>query len=202
MDVLRIPVARKFLQNDLLFRNPLDEAERPGADGLQPEIRALRLRRLRREDDPGAVGKLRQKRRIRCLQYQLDGQRIDHLDRLDVVDLAAPQAARHRQVTIQRIFHRIRIELLAILKQHARPQMENEMGRIFIGVAGRELRHDVQAGIKVEQLVAHAGEHDAPDDSCRSASGRECRVLLQADMQNLRWIGESGGGNRDGSRKS
>jgi hypothetical protein len=106
---------------------------------------------------------LRQERGIRRLQDQLDGQRIDHLDGLDVVDLALAQAARHRQVAVQRELHGIGVEFFAILEEHVRPQMDDEMRRVLVAVAGRELRHDVQAGIEIEEFVAHAGEDDAAD---------------------------------------
>ena len=47
----------------------------------------------------------------------------------------------------------------------------------------RELRHDVELRVDVEQLVAHRGEHDAPDIGTRGGRIEIVGILGKADAQ-------------------
>jgi len=60
-----VPVIGEFLEHDAVLDHALDEFIGPGADRLGAELVAQLLRRLRCDDDTGAVGELRQQRRER-----------------------------------------------------------------------------------------------------------------------------------------
>ena len=59
------------------------------------------------------------------------------------------------------------------------------MRRVLPLIAGGKLRHDIQIGVDIEELVAHASEHDAPDIGGAEGGIEQVRVLAQADMQDL-----------------
>src|SRR5262249_38141136 len=116
-------------------------------------------------------------------QVELHGQRIDDIDAVDRVHLAAAHAALGGEVAVQLVLDRLGVELLAVLELHAVAEVDDEVGGVLPRVAGRQHRHDVQLHVDVEQLVADAGEHDAADIGGAEGGIEQIRVLAQADMQ-------------------
>ena len=87
------------------------------------------------------------------------------------------------EVARQLVLHRIGVELFAVLELHAVADVDDEMRRVLPFVAGRQHRHDVQLRVDVEQLVAEAGEHDAPDIGRAESRIEQIGVLAQSDVQ-------------------
>jgi len=87
-------------------------------------------------------------------------------------------------MALQREFGRFRIERLAVLEFDARPELDGDLLAVGGGlVRQRELRHDVELFIDVEQLVAQRGEHDAADIGARHGRIEHVRILGEADPQ-------------------
>ena len=66
VDVVLVPVVREFLEHDAVLLHALDELVGPGADRMQAELVAGLFRGLRRHHHAGAVGELRDQRRVRA----------------------------------------------------------------------------------------------------------------------------------------
>ena len=151
---------------------------------MQPELVAFLLRRLGRNHHAGAVGELRDQRRVGRLQHQLDGQGIDHLDVIDTGEFRFAERSRHRHVPLDREFRGLRIERFAVLEFHAGPKLDRHRLAVGGGLIGqRKLRHDVELFVDVEQLVAEGGEHDAADIGARQRGIENIGVLGEADAQ-------------------
>ena len=101
---------------------------------------------------------------------------------------------------IERIFRGLRVERFAVVEFHARTQLDRNLLAVGGNVARqRELRHDIQLLIDVEQLVADRGEDDAADIGARERGIQNIGVLGKADAQSgLR----AGCGDACGQRKS
>ena len=187
VDRALVPVVRVALEHDAVLRDALDELERARADRLGAELVALGLRRLGRDHHAGAVGQHREQRRERRRQVEPHRLRVDHVDAGHRRQLAAPVRAGHGLVALDVELDRRGVELLAVVEGHAAAQLDGQrlvVGRPF--VAGRELRHDVQLLVDVEQLVAQRGEHDAADEGARQRRIEHVGVFGQADAQRLR----------------
>ena len=79
---------------------------------------------------------------------------------------------------------------------HARPEFYGD--RLAVGrslVAQRQLRHDVELLVDVEQLVADGGEHDATHVGARERGVEHVRVLGKPDAQ--RRLGQRRAGDRE-----
>ena len=112
--------------------------------------------------------------------------RIHHLDVVDRADLAPPEATLQREMALQRILHRSRVQRLAVVERHARPQMDHQRAVIRPLVTGGELRHDMRRPVDVEQLVAQPCEHDARDIAGGQGRIEDVQILSQRDAQRLR----------------
>ena len=94
------------------------------------------------------------------------------------------ERGRHRQVAFEREFRGLRVERLAVMEFHARPQLDGDLLAVGGGlVRQRKLRHDVELLVDVEQLVAERGEHDAADIGARERRIENVRILGEADAQ-------------------
>ena len=62
----------------------------------------------------------------------------------------------------------------------------------------RELRHDVEVAVDIEQLVAQRREHNAPDIRARHGRVEDVGILGKADAQMAL---RQGGRYRDGGRE-
>ena len=108
--------------------------------------------------------------------------------------LAAAVGARHRLVALDVELDGRGVELLAVVEGDARAQVQRQrlaVGRPF--VARRELRHDVELLVDVEQLVAQRCEHDAADEGARERRVEHVGVFGEADTQRLRRRGQRHG---------
>jgi hypothetical protein len=76
------------------------------------------------------------------------------------------------------------VERFAVVEFHVRPQLDRHGLAVLRGVGGqRELRHDLQVLVNVEQLVADRREHDAPHIGARERRVEHVRILGQPDPQ-------------------
>ena len=151
---------------------------------MQPELVARRLGRLGRHHHAGAVGELGEQGREGLLQDELDRHRIDDFDLLDRSQIGPPVRAFHGEVTVEAVLGGRGIERLAVVELHAGPELDGDglaVGRGF--VAERQLRHDVELGVDVEQLVAERGEDDAADIGARQRRIEHVGILGEADTQ-------------------
>ena len=99
-------------------------------------------------------------------------------------ELGLAERALHGEMAIEREFRGLGVERLAVVEFHARPQLDGD--RLAVGrglVRERELRHDVELLVDVEQLVAERGEHDAADIGARERRIENVGVLGKADAQ-------------------
>ena len=85
-----VPVARVGREHDALARRPLDEAERPGADGMARELGAPLAHRRRRDDRDREHRQVGEERRVGALDGDAHGVGVDRLDRLDVAEVVLP----------------------------------------------------------------------------------------------------------------
>ena len=184
MDAVLVPIVGEPVEHDLFLRDALDEAERPGADRLGDELVAGFPHGLRADHHAGAVGQLRDQRRERRLEQQADRERIGDLDLVDLRQLGPTERALHRHVPVERELRRFGVERLAVVEFHAWPQLDGDGLAVFRGrVRERELRHDVEIGVDVEQLVAHRGEHDAAHIGARGGRIEIVGILRETDAQ-------------------
>ena len=87
-------------------------------------------------------------------------------------------------MTIDRKFGRFGVKRLAVMKFDARPELDRD--GLAVGGGGvreRELRHDIQILINVEQLVAKGSKDDAPDIGPGERGIEHIRILGQPDPQ-------------------
>ncbi len=200
MDVVLVPVVGEFLEHHAVLLHAFDEFVGAGANRTQPELVAGLLRRLGRHHHAGAVGELRDQRRVGRFQHQLDGEGIDDVDMIDRCQFRFAERARDRQMPLQRKLCGLRIEGLAVVKLDAGPELDGDflaVGRCL--VAQRELRHDVELFVDVEQLVAERCEHDAADIGARHGRVEDVRILGEPDPQ--RGLGLNGCAERQQQRR-
>ena len=184
MDIVLVPVVGKLLEHHAVLLHAFDEFVRTGADRAQPELVAGLLGRLGRHHHPGAIGELRDQRRVGRLQRQLDGEGIDDVDMIDSCQFRFPERAGKCQMALQRKLCSLRIEGLAVVKLDAGPELDGyflAVGRCL--VAQCELRHDVELFVDVEQLVAERCEHDAADIGAGHGRIEDIGILGKPDPQ-------------------
>ncbi len=199
VDRARVPVTGEALQQNVILRHPLDEAERAGAYRVQREFVARPSQRPRRQHHPRPIRELSDQRGVGCLEVELHCQRIDDVDGVDRVDFAPPHRAFGGQIAHQRDLHRLGVHRLVILEFHSRAEMNHQMRRIPIFVAGGELRYDLQLRVDVEQLVAERGEDEPADIAGAERRIEQVGVLAKSDAQRP-FLRDPGGDGRQRER--
>ena len=137
-----------------------------------------------RHHHPRAIRELRDQWRIGRLQNQLDGERIDDIDMVDRCQFRLSERARECQMPLQRKLCSFRSEGLAVVKLDTGPKLDGDflaVGRRL--VAQRELRHDIELFVDVEQLVAERCEHDAAHIGARHGRIEDIRILGEPDAK-------------------
>ena len=151
---------------------------------MQAELVAFLFRRLGRNHHAGAIGELGDQRRIWVLQYEFDGEGIDHLDMVDAGKLRFPERAGHVDVPLDREFRGFGVERLAVMKFDAWPKLDGHRLAVGRGLVGqRELRHDVELLVDIEQLVAKGREDDASDIGAPERRIEHVGIFGKADAQ-------------------
>ena len=186
MDLCLVPVVRVALKHDAVLRNALGETKRPRTHRLAAKIGRIFPGRLRRNHHAGAIGQHRQQRRERRRQVQAGGQVIQHIDAGNRRQFAAAVRAGQVLVALDIEFDRRGIEFLAVVEGHALAQLQGQ-GLVVRrpGIGSRQLRHDVELVVDIEQLVAQRGEHDAADEAACHGRIEDIGVFGQADAQGL-----------------
>ena len=186
MDRAFVPVIRKAVEHDPVLRHPLGEFIGAGAHRMRAEI-ARRLCGLWRYDHAGAVAQLRQERRERRRQHELHRVIVDDVDRGDGADLGLAVRTGQRQVAFEAEFHRRRIERLAVMELHPRADFHHQaLVAVHPLPLGSELRHDVEFGADIDELVAQGRKDDAGDVGARQGRVEQIGVLGEPDPQGLR----------------
>ena len=183
-DIVLVPVVGEPLEHHAVLLNALDEFVRTGADRMQAELVAFRFYRLGRDHRAGAVGELGNKRRIRIFQYEFDGEWVHHLDMVDAGEFRFTERAGHVDVPLDREFRSRGVERLAVMKFDAGPKLDRHflsVGRSLVGQ--RELRHDVELLVDVEQLVAKGREYNASDIGSPHGRIEHVGIFGKADAQ-------------------
>ncbi len=184
MDIGRVPVAGELLDHDAVLLHALDELEGAGAYGLETELVAGFLRHLGAQDHAGAVRELGDQRRERVLELQAHGRGIGDLDLVDRGELGLAERALHGHVPLDAGLDGLRIHRLAVVELDAGSQLDGDFLAVLGGVVReRQLRHDVELVVDVEELVADRREHDAADVGARQRRVEDVGVLGQADAQ-------------------
>jgi hypothetical protein len=94
------------------------------------------------------------------------------------------ERAGQRHVALDREFCRFGIERLAVVEFDVRPEFYRHLLAVGGGlVRQRELRHDVELLVDVEQLVAERREHDTTDIGASERRIEDVGVLGEADPQ-------------------
>jgi hypothetical protein len=193
----RVPVARTLLQHDAILLHTLDELEGAGTHGLEAELVAGLLRHLRAQDHAGAVGELRDQRRERSLEDEANGRGVGSFDPVDRRQLGLPERALHGHVPLEAGLDGSRVHGLAVVELDARTELDGDDFSVLGDlVRQRQLRHDVELLVDVEQLVAQRGEDDAADVGARERRVEHVGVLGEADAQ-----GGLGRGGRGGEKE-
>src|SRR6266702_3045006 len=87
-------------------------------------------------------------------------------------------------VAVEREFCSLGVERLAIVEFHARPKLDEDLLAVVRGLVGqRELRHDVEFFVDVEQLVAKRRKYDAADIGTPERRIENVRIFGKADAQ-------------------
>ena len=123
-----------------------------------------------------------------ALSDQPDRERIDHLDLVDRGELGLAERALHGHVALERELRGFGVERLAVMEFHAGRSLMVTVLAVGRGlVRERELRHDVELLVDVEQLVAERGEHDAADIGAADASGSRMSGSSARPMRSVVW---------------
>src|SRR5262245_42114878 len=179
-----VPVVGEALDDDAVLLHALDELVGAGAHRVQAELVAGRFGRLGRHHHAGPVGELGEQGRERRLEMERNGERIHHLDRIDRADVGLAERALQVEMTVEAVLGRRRVERFAVLELHAGPELDGHGLAVGRGrVAERQLRHDVELVVDVEQLVADRGEDDAPDIGAAERRIEHVGILGQPDAQ-------------------
>ncbi len=104
-------------------------------------------------------------------------------------------------MALERVFRRIRVELLAVVKFDVRPQLDRH--RLPVGgglVAECKLGNRVELLVDVEQLVAERGKDDAADIGARERRIENIGILGEADPQRRLRGGDSAGQDQQRGR--
>jgi hypothetical protein len=185
VDFVLVPVIGEALDDDAILLHPLDEFERPGADRMIGEIGAGLLRRGRRHHH-AAVGKRPHQRHERRLEVDPDRRVVQHVGALDGADLALPAGAREGQVALEIELHRLGVERRPVLEPHAFAQLEGDRPIVRRpGIAQRQLRHEIERRVGIEQLVAHRRQCDPPDEGAAERRVERIGILAEPDPQGL-----------------
>ncbi len=183
-DFILVPIVGEFLDHDAILLDALDELVGAGAHRMQTELVARRFGRLGRNHHAGAVGELGEQWRERFLQDEPDRHRIDDLDLVDRSQVGLAERALHREVAVEAVLGGLGVERLAVVERHARPELDGDGLAVGRGLlAERQLRHDVELVVDIEQLVAERGEDDAADIGARESRIEHVRILGKADAQ-------------------
>ena len=119
-----------------------------------------------------------------ALSSRRDRQRVGDLDLVDLRKLRLAQRALRRHVAVERELHGFGVERFAVLEFHVRPQLDGDGLPVFRRLMReRELRHDVEIAVDVEQLVAQRGEHDAADVRTRRGWIEIVGIFRETDAQ-------------------
>ncbi|CUJ99094.1 Uncharacterised protein [Achromobacter xylosoxidans] len=192
--VLGVVVLVEFLQHDAVVLDALDELVRTRADRLAADRGHVGVgERLGRQHHAGAVGQLRQQRGVGLLEGQHQRRGVGRLDFLDRGQLALAQAVGQRHGAFQVGLGGGGVELAAVMEQRVFAQLEGQ--HLVVRVErprGGQLRHEVQLGIDVHQLVAQRGEDDAADVGAGAVRVQHVRIFLQADADVLGARGAGG----------
>ena len=117
-------------------------------------------------------------------RMQADRRLVDDLDLVDLRDLRPAERALHRQVPVEAELRRLGVERLAVVELHALAQLDGD--RLAVAgdlVRSRELGHEVELLVDVEQLVADRREDDAADVGARERRVEDVRVFGEADAE-------------------
>src|SRR5215218_7333904 len=117
------PVIRVLLHGDVVAPDPLDELEGPCADRVLGDAPIVLLYGLRGGHDASAVRQYGEERGERLAQGHPHGHGVDDLDRLDELNLGAPDGVL-LLVAVQVVLHGLGVEGGAVLELDALPQME------------------------------------------------------------------------------
>ncbi len=179
-----VPVVGELLDDDPVLRHALDELVGAGADRMEGKLVAAGLGRLGRNHHAGAIGELGQQGSKGRLEVELDGEWVDHLDRLDDADLRSAERALHEEMAVEAVLGGLGVERLAVVELHARPQFQRDGLAVRRRlVAERQLRHDVGLLVDIEQLVAEGGKDDARRIEARGRGIERIAVVTQPDAQ-------------------
>ncbi len=159
--------------------------------------------RLGAHDHAGAVGELGDQRRERVLELQSHGRGVGHLDLVHGGQLGLAERALHGHVPLEARLDRLRVHGLAVVELDALAQLDGDRLAVLGGlVRQRQLRHDVELVVDVEQLVAQRGEHDAADVGARQRRIEHVGVLGQADAQRRLRQGRRRTGQQNSRRRN
>ena len=103
---------------------------------------------------------------------------------VDARELGLAERGRQRHMALDRELCSFRVERLAVVEFHVGPELDRHL--LAVGrrlMRQRELRHDVELLVDVEQLVAEGREHDAADIGAADAGIEDVRILGNADAK-------------------
>src|SRR5262245_40239066 len=164
MDVVLVPVVLEFFKHDAILLHAFHELVGPGTDRVQAKLVALLLGSLRRYHHPGAVSELRDQRRVGAFEHDVDRERIHHINVIDSGQLRLAERAGYGDMAFERELRRFGVEGLAVMKFDAGPQLDRDSLAVGRGGMGqRELWHNIETLVDIEQLVAKRSKDDAPD---------------------------------------
>src|SRR3954454_18301423 len=100
---------------------------------------------------------------------------------------------------LQRIFRGLGVERLAVVEFHPWPQFYRHLLAVGGGLVGqRELRHDIELFVDVEQLVTKRCEYDAAGIGAAERGVEHVGIFGETDAK--RRLGESARTERDEKR--
>ena len=162
MDVVLVPVVGELLEHDAVLLHALDEIVGPAQTGCSPNLSPASFAAFGETIMPA-----------RSVSCAISGENGVFNTSLMVRGSTTSTWSSSRvpacetsacivEVALERKFRGLGIERLAVVEFDARPQLDRDL--LAVGgclVGQRELRHDVELFVDVEQLVAERCEHDA-----------------------------------------
>ena len=203
MDRLGVPIAIEALEHDALQRHAARELERPGADRIRRDPCAGGFECLGRHHHAGTIGEDGEQGRIGLREAQDQRLGIRRLDRRDRFELRLAPALAGAAIALEICLGGQRVEAFAVVEQHVAAQLEPQGQPVRRPrPAARELRHELDLLVDVDQLVAERGEDDAPGEARAGRRIERIGIGLQPDAQARRLSLVAGDQQQRGERRA
>src|SRR5438093_2247664 len=180
------PPARVLLESDVVALDRLGEHEGTGPrlEGLAGEVvrRGCGLEGLPRHHHSRTVHEVREERRERSLEIELDGVRVDDGERVDRCELTTSRRACGLDVTLDVPFDGLGVEDRAVVELHVLPQAERDALPVWRDIPLlRQPGDDLSARVDADDRVVYLVMHISIDEGARTKRIKVNRIVLERE---------------------